>query len=88
MCSHAACFAGGCGKRAADWRRFSARICRFRAGAQSFQAGAAPHLPAGILSPYSDGERGAAIAGFASTISQNANEFNGAAPCLTRLQPA
>ncbi|AZO32860.1 hypothetical protein EJ071_23230 [Mesorhizobium sp. M1B.F.Ca.ET.045.04.1.1] len=29
-------------------------------------AGAAPHLPAGILSPYSDGERGAPIAGFAN----------------------
>ncbi|MET3597689.1 hypothetical protein ABID26_007115 [Mesorhizobium shonense] len=29
-------------------------------------AGAAPHLPAGILSPYSDGERGALIAGFAN----------------------
>ena len=28
--------------------------------------GAAPHLPAGILSPYSDGERGAVIAGFAN----------------------
>ncbi|TJW01718.1 MAG: hypothetical protein E5W97_25655 [Mesorhizobium sp.] len=28
--------------------------------------GAAPHLPAGILSPYSDGERGAAIADFAN----------------------
>jgi len=28
--------------------------------------GAAPHLPAGILSPYRDGERGAVIAGFAS----------------------
>jgi hypothetical protein len=27
---------------------------------------AAPHLPAGILSPYSDGERGAPAAGFAS----------------------
>ncbi|TRC95080.1 hypothetical protein FJV76_17370 [Mesorhizobium sp. WSM4303] len=27
---------------------------------------AAPHLPAGILSPYSDGERGAVIAGFAT----------------------
>ncbi|RUW57559.1 hypothetical protein EOA16_31725 [Mesorhizobium sp. M7A.F.Ca.US.008.03.1.1] len=25
---------------------------------------AAPHLPAGILSPYSDGERGAIFAGF------------------------
>ncbi|RUV46680.1 hypothetical protein EOA88_40290, partial [Mesorhizobium sp. M5C.F.Ca.IN.020.14.1.1] len=31
-----------------------------RAG-QSFHAGAAPHLPAGILSPYSDGERSALI---------------------------
>ncbi|TGV12685.1 hypothetical protein EN816_17100 [Mesorhizobium sp. M8A.F.Ca.ET.173.01.1.1] len=29
-------------------------------------AGAAPHLPAGILSPYSDGERGAVVAGFAN----------------------
>ncbi|RWD93893.1 MAG: hypothetical protein EOS40_35860, partial [Mesorhizobium sp.] len=28
--------------------------------------GAAPHLPAGILSPYSDGERGAVAAGFAN----------------------
>ncbi|RWC25592.1 MAG: hypothetical protein EOS27_28225 [Mesorhizobium sp.] len=28
--------------------------------------GAAPHLPAGILSPYRDGERGALIAGFAN----------------------
>ncbi|TPK82323.1 hypothetical protein FJ548_20785 [Mesorhizobium sp. B2-4-17] len=27
---------------------------------------AAPHLPAGILSPYSDGERGAFIAAFAT----------------------
>ncbi|RVD52031.1 hypothetical protein EN750_29545 [Mesorhizobium sp. M7A.F.Ca.ET.027.03.2.1] len=27
---------------------------------------AAPHLPAGILSPYSDGERGAIIDGFAN----------------------
>ncbi|TIM25415.1 MAG: hypothetical protein E5Y61_25120, partial [Mesorhizobium sp.] len=27
---------------------------------------AAPLLPAGILSPYSDGERGALIAGFAN----------------------
>ncbi|RVC42631.1 hypothetical protein EN779_34750, partial [Mesorhizobium sp. M4B.F.Ca.ET.088.02.2.1] len=45
-------------------------------GEQSFQVclpflclsevGAAPHLPAGILSPYSDGERGAAIADFAN----------------------
>ncbi|TIW33845.1 MAG: hypothetical protein E5V62_18735, partial [Mesorhizobium sp.] len=29
-------------------------------------AGAAPHLPAGILSPYRDGERGAPIARFAN----------------------
>ncbi|PZV38135.1 hypothetical protein B5V02_17425 [Mesorhizobium kowhaii] len=28
-------------------------------------ADAAPHPPAGILSPYSDGDRGAAIDGFA-----------------------
>ncbi|AZO49626.1 MAG: hypothetical protein EOS58_19175 [Mesorhizobium sp.] len=28
--------------------------------------GAAPHLPSGILSPYSDGERGAVINGFAN----------------------
>ncbi|AZO01507.1 hypothetical protein EJ066_22000 [Mesorhizobium sp. M9A.F.Ca.ET.002.03.1.2] len=28
--------------------------------------GAAPHLPAGILSPYNDGERGAVIDGFAN----------------------
>jgi len=27
---------------------------------------AAPHLPAGILSPYSDGERGAVVAAFAN----------------------
>ncbi|PBC05576.1 hypothetical protein CK220_06480 [Mesorhizobium sp. WSM3860] len=27
---------------------------------------AAPHLPAGILSPHSDGERGALIAAFAN----------------------
>ncbi|RVC64459.1 MAG: hypothetical protein E5W97_26165 [Mesorhizobium sp.] len=27
---------------------------------------AAPHLPAGILSPYSDGERGAVVADFAN----------------------
>ncbi|TGR63742.1 hypothetical protein EN837_26450, partial [bacterium M00.F.Ca.ET.194.01.1.1] len=30
------------------------------------QARAAPHLPAGILSPYSDGERGAVTADFAN----------------------
>ncbi|TIU35052.1 MAG: hypothetical protein E5W26_27525 [Mesorhizobium sp.] len=29
-------------------------------------AGAAPHLPTGILSPYSDGERDALIGGFAN----------------------
>ncbi|RUW65263.1 hypothetical protein EOA31_34090 [Mesorhizobium sp. M4B.F.Ca.ET.049.02.1.2] len=31
----------------------------------STKAAAAPHLPAGILSPYRDGERGALVAGFA-----------------------
>ncbi|TPI55586.1 hypothetical protein FJ422_06405 [Mesorhizobium sp. B2-6-3] len=36
-----------------------------RAGSVS-GVGAAPHLPAGILSPYSDGERGAFINGFAN----------------------
>ncbi|RWI29258.1 MAG: hypothetical protein EOQ92_07785 [Mesorhizobium sp.] len=30
------------------------------------KVGAAPHLPAGILSPYSDGERGALIQDFAN----------------------
>ncbi|KAA3450756.1 hypothetical protein C7I87_10840 [Mesorhizobium sp. SARCC-RB16n] len=30
------------------------------------QLGVAPHLPAGILSPYRDGERGAAVADFAN----------------------
>ncbi|PBB92024.1 hypothetical protein CK215_13880 [Mesorhizobium sp. WSM3864] len=29
-------------------------------------AGASPHLPAGILSPYSDGERGALVDDFAN----------------------
>ncbi|TPL91732.1 hypothetical protein FJ948_15000 [Mesorhizobium sp. B2-3-12] len=32
----------------------------------SVQVSAAPHLPAGILSPYRDGERGALINGFAN----------------------
>jgi hypothetical protein len=35
-------------------------------GRQSHQVCAAPHLPAGILSPYSDGEGGALIDGFAN----------------------
>ncbi|TJV16648.1 MAG: hypothetical protein E5Y07_17660 [Mesorhizobium sp.] len=30
------------------------------------EVGAAPHLPAGILSPYSDGERGAVVTDFAN----------------------
>ena len=30
------------------------------------KVGAAPHLPTGILSPYSDGERGAFVATFAN----------------------
>ncbi|TPM25985.1 hypothetical protein FJ958_20570 [Mesorhizobium sp. B2-3-5] len=40
-------------------------------------AGAAPHLPAGILSPYSDGERGAlaaALLGFRTTNARQGNE--------------
>jgi hypothetical protein len=32
----------------------------------SVQVSAAPHLPAGILSPYRDGERGVLIDGFAN----------------------
>ena len=32
----------------------------------TFTVSAAPHLPAGILSPYRDGEREAIIAGFAN----------------------
>jgi hypothetical protein len=32
----------------------------------TLNVGAAPHLPAGILSPYRDGERGALIAAFAN----------------------
>ena len=32
------------------------------------QVSAAPHLPAGILSPYSDGERGAVANGFANGL--------------------
>ena len=31
-----------------------------------FKVSAAPHLPAGILSPYRDGERGAVAYGFAN----------------------
>ncbi|RVD53229.1 hypothetical protein EN746_09915 [Mesorhizobium sp. M8A.F.Ca.ET.023.02.2.1] len=32
----------------------------------NWERGAAPHLPAGILSPYSDGERGDVIGDFAN----------------------
>ncbi|SIT55113.1 hypothetical protein BQ8794_200116 [Mesorhizobium prunaredense] len=35
-------------------------------GISTAEVGAAPHLPAGILSPYSDGERGALIHDFAN----------------------
>ncbi|RWE28678.1 MAG: hypothetical protein EOS78_31690 [Mesorhizobium sp.] len=35
--------------------------------------GAALHLPAGILSPYRDGERGAVIDGFATLIAPSTN---------------
>ncbi|RWD88364.1 MAG: hypothetical protein EOS38_14755 [Mesorhizobium sp.] len=45
--------------------RESSRAGRVRRRRPFSRAGAAPHLPAGILSPYSDGERGAVIAGFA-----------------------
>ena len=50
------------------------QLCRVRAIASGLNSplhsfpgvGAAPHLPAGILSPYSNGERGTLIAGFAN----------------------
>ncbi len=38
----------------------------YRAQHVALAVSAAPHLPAGILSPYSDGERGAVIDGFAN----------------------
>ncbi|TGS51900.1 hypothetical protein EN826_034445, partial [Mesorhizobium sp. M1D.F.Ca.ET.183.01.1.1] len=41
--------------------------CRWQFRQQDCRTvGAAPHLPAGILSPYSDGERGAVANGFAN----------------------
>ncbi|CAH2402554.1 conserved hypothetical protein [Mesorhizobium escarrei] len=44
--------------------------------------GAAPHLPAGILSPYSDGERGALIEGFANHKRGNKSAEIAASPFL------
>ncbi|UVK43488.1 hypothetical protein BPNPMPFG_005289 [Mesorhizobium sp. AR07] len=44
--------------------------------------GAAPHLPAGILSPYSDGERGAFIDGFANRKRFNEGAEAAAGPFL------
>ncbi|WP_292345819.1 hypothetical protein [Mesorhizobium sp.] len=44
--------------------------------------GAAPHLPAGILSPYSDGERGAFINGFANHKRRNESAEIWAGPFL------
>ncbi|RWM00605.1 MAG: hypothetical protein E5X80_29620 [Mesorhizobium sp.] len=38
--------------------------------AHPFSVCAAPHLPAGILSPYSDGERGALISRFRQSPSR------------------
>ena len=43
--------------------------------------GAAPHLPAGILSPYRDGERQAGIDGFANQPAV----LNGASDLLDKL---
>ena len=43
-------------------------------------AGAAPHLPAGILSPYSDGERDAVMAGFANRKRRKKNAGVAASP--------
>ncbi|PBB20413.1 hypothetical protein CK219_07970 [Mesorhizobium sp. WSM4313] len=45
-------------------------------------AGAAPHLPAGILSPYGDGERGALITGFANRQCRGKGAKAAAAPLL------
>lgn len=44
--------------------------------------GAAPDLPAGILSPYSDGERGASIEGFANHKRGNKSAEIAASPFL------
>ncbi|TIT79253.1 MAG: hypothetical protein E5W57_07790 [Mesorhizobium sp.] len=44
--------------------------------------GAAPHLPAGILSPYSDGERGAFINGCANHKLRNQSAEIAARPFL------
>ncbi|RWO44282.1 MAG: hypothetical protein EOS11_11550 [Mesorhizobium sp.] len=44
--------------------------------------GAAPHLPAGILSPYSDGERRAVIEGFANHKAGNKGAEIAASPFL------
>ncbi|RWA80566.1 MAG: hypothetical protein EOQ30_22455 [Mesorhizobium sp.] len=44
--------------------------------------GAAPHLPAGVLSPYSDGERGAFIEGFANRLSCGKRAEAAASPLL------
>ncbi|ESX81314.1 hypothetical protein X759_07515 [Mesorhizobium sp. LSHC420B00] len=44
--------------------------------------GAAPHLPAGILSPYSDGERGAFIEDFANHKHGNKSAETTASPFL------
>ncbi|RVB53399.1 hypothetical protein EN906_36085 [Mesorhizobium sp. M7A.F.Ca.CA.004.06.1.1] len=43
---------------------------------------AAPHLPAGILSPYSDGERGAVIGDFANLQRCGRNAGVAARPSL------
>ncbi|TRC89517.1 hypothetical protein FJV80_09760 [Mesorhizobium sp. WSM4310] len=45
-------------------------------------AGVAPHLPAGILSPYSDGERGAVIADFANRQRRKKGAGIAASPLL------
>ncbi|MER8866131.1 hypothetical protein NKI19_20870 [Mesorhizobium sp. M0751] len=44
--------------------------------------GAAPHLPAGILSPYSDGERGAFAGDFANYKRRNKGAETAASPFL------
>ncbi|AZO59236.1 MAG: hypothetical protein E5X23_20000 [Mesorhizobium sp.] len=48
----------------------------------TLQVGAAPHLPAGILSPYSDGERGALANSFANRQRCKIRAGIGASPLL------
>jgi hypothetical protein len=48
----------------------------------ALKVSAAPHLPAGILSPYSDGERGALTKGFANHQRRKMGASVAASPLL------